>query len=89
MPRHQWTKTDIRFVFTTCRENPNKIDRLRILQTYFQNCSKAALEFQIIRYQKRNDNTMRWIPEQNIFEGFGSNGRLHDEIWNECDWTML
>jgi hypothetical protein len=89
MTRHQWTKEDIRIVFATCRANTNKKDRLRILQSDFPDCSIGALNFQIMRYQKRNDNTLRWIPEQNIFEGFGSNGRLHDEVWNERNWQIV
>jgi hypothetical protein len=89
MARHQWTKEDIRFVYKTCSENPNKEDRLRILLQQFPNCSRGSLGFQIIRYQKRNDNKMRWNPEQNIFEGFGANGRLHDEVWNERNWKQL
>jgi len=86
MPRHRWTKDDIRVVFETCKENIDKKDRLRILQSCFPICSVGALKFQIIRYQKRNDDTLRWIPEQGIFEGYGSNGRLHDEVWNERNW---
>lgn len=39
-----------------------------------------------MRYQKRNNGTLRWIPEKGIFEGYGSNGRLHDEVWNERNW---
>lgn len=78
MTRHQWTKNDIRFVFTTCKENSKKEERLRILNAQFPDCSIGALNFQIIRYQKRNDNTLRWIPQLGIFEGYGSNGRLHD-----------
>ena len=87
MQRHQWTKDDIRLVFATCKANNSKKDRLRILQSYFQDCSIGALNFQILRYQKRNDNVLRWQPEQGIYEGFGANGKLHDEVWNERDWT--
>ena len=87
--RHQWTKDDIRKVFATCKANTNKKDRLRILQSYFPDCSTGALTYQIIRYQKRNDNTLRWIPELGIFEGYGANGRLHDEVWGECDWKIV
>jgi hypothetical protein len=89
MSRHQWTKNDIRLVFATCKANTNKKERLRILQSLFIDCSIGALNFQIMRYQKRNDNTLRWIPDQNIFEGYGSNGRLHDEVWNERDWKII
>lgn len=89
MPRHRWTKDDIRFVFTTCKANTNKKERLQILQSCFPDCSIGALKFQIIRYQKRNDNKLKWIPEQGIFEGYGSNGRLHDEVWNERNWRQL
>ena len=88
MPRHQWTKDDIRIIFATCKANTNKEDRLHILQIYFPNCSIGSLKFQIMRYQKRNDNTLRWIPEEGIFEGYGANGRLHDEVWNERDWKI-
>jgi len=86
MPRHQWTKDDIRKVFKTCQDNTNKKDRLRILQLDFPDCSVGALQFQIIRYQKRNDDTLKWIPEQGIFEGYGANGRLHNEVWKERNW---
>ncbi len=89
MARHQWTKDDIRLVFSTCKANTNKQERLRILKSLFTDCTMGALNFQIIRYQKRNDNTLRWIPEQNIFEGYGANGRLHDEVWNERDWRII
>ena len=27
--------------------------------------------------------------EQGIFEGYGANGTLHDEVWNECDWRII
>ena len=84
--RHQWTKNDIRKVFKTCQDNVGKKDRLQILQLDFPDCSIGALKFQIIRYQKRNDDTLRWIPEQGIFEGYGANGRLHNEVWNERNW---
>jgi hypothetical protein len=86
MPRHHWTKEDIRIVFATCKTHVDKEDRLQILKIYFPDCSIGALNFQIMRYQKRNDNTLRWIPEQGIFEGYGANGRLHDEVWNERNW---
>ena len=86
MPRHHWTKEDIRIVFATCKTHADKEDRLQILKIYFPDCSIGALNFQIMRYQKRNDDTLRWIPEQGIFEGYGANGRLHDEVWNECNW---
>lgn len=86
MTRHQWTKDDIRFVFATCKENTDRKERLRIIQSLFPECSRGAISFQIMRYQKRNDNKLRWIPEQNIFEGYGANGKLHDEVWNEQDW---
>ena len=86
--KHKWSKTDIRLVFETCKSNGNKQSRLEILKTLFPDCSNGSLHFQIIRYQKRNDNTLRWIPQQNILEGYGSNGRLHDEVWSECDWRM-
>ncbi len=89
MSKHKWTKDDIRIVFATCKANTNNKDRLHILKSYFPDCSIGALNFQIMRYQKRNDNTLQWIPEQNIFEGFGSNGRLHDEVWNERDWKSI
>ena len=89
MTRHKWTKDDIRLVFTTCKANTNTHHRLCVLQSLFPNCSIGALKFQIIRYQKRNDNTLRWVPEQNIFEGYGANGRLHDEVWNERDWKII
>lgn len=89
MPRHSWTKDDIRIVFATCRANSNKEDRMRILRAYFPECSLGAIGFQIIRYQKRNDNTLRWDPAHNIVEGYGANGKLHDEVWNERDWRML
>jgi hypothetical protein len=40
-----------------------------------------------MRYQKRHDDTLRWeIPEQGIIKGYGANGRLHDEVWNERNW---
>jgi hypothetical protein len=84
-----WTKEKIRIVFATCRANPNKQERLRILQDYFPDRSLGSIGYQIMRYQKRNDNTLRWIPEQNIFEGFGANGRLHDEVWGERDWRTI
>jgi hypothetical protein len=86
MPRHNWTKEDIRIVFTTCKTYADKENRLQILKIYFPDCSIGALNFQIMRYQKRNDDTLRWIPEQGIFEGYGANGRLHDEVWNERNW---
>lgn len=89
MPRHYWTKEDIRIVFATCRANADKTERLRILRAYFPDCSDGAIGFQIIRYQKRNDNRLRWNPTERVFEGFGSNGKLHDEVWNERDWKML
>jgi hypothetical protein len=89
MSRHKWTKEDIRTVFNTCQTNTNTRDRLCVLQASFPNCSIGALKFQIIRYQKRNDNTLRWIPEQNVFEGYGANGKLHDEVWNERDWKII
>ncbi len=87
--RHKWTKDDIRIIFATCKANTNKQERLHILQTLFPNCSIGALKFQIICYQKRNDNTLKWIPEQNIFEGYGANGKLHYEVWNERDWKII
>ena len=34
MPRHQWTKDDIRIIFATCKANANKEDRLRIQFRY-------------------------------------------------------
>jgi hypothetical protein len=86
MPRHQWTKDDIRKVFKTCKEHADTKDRVRILQSDFPDCSVGALKFQIIRYQKRNDDTLSWIPEQGVFDGYGANGRLHDEVWNEYNW---
>ncbi len=86
MTRHHWTKEDIRIVFATCKTHTNKDDRLQILRIYFPDCSAGALNFQIMRYQKRNDDKLRWIPELGIFEGYGSNGRLHDEVWNERNW---
>ena len=89
MARHQWTKYDIRLVFSTCKANTNKQDRLLLLKSLFPDCTIGALNFQIMRYQKRNDNTLRWIPELNIFEGYGANGRLHDEVWNERDWRII
>ena len=89
MSRHQWTKDDIRKVFKTCQDNVDKEDRLKILQLYFPDCSVGSLKFQIMRYQKRNDDTLLWIPEQGIFEGYGSNGRLHDEVWDECNWSNV
>ena len=89
MPRHTWTKSDIRVVFASCKANVNKQDRVRILQSLFPDCTVGSLKFQIIRYQKRNDNTLRWIPEQGIFEGFGANGRLHTEVWAERDWRII
>jgi hypothetical protein len=89
MTRHLWTKDDIRLVFATCKANTNKLDRLCILQSLFPDCSRGALHFQIMRYQKRNDNTLRWIPELNIFEGYGANGKLHDQVWNERDWKII
>ena len=87
MQRHQWTKDDIRGVFDICQTNADKKDRVRLLQLRFPDCSIGALKFQILRFQKRNDDTLRWIPEQGIFEGYGANGRLHDEVWNERNWT--
>ena len=89
MSRHQWTKDDIRVVFATCKANSSKEDRIKILKSYFSDCSLGAIKFQIMRYQKRNDNTLQWIPEQGIFEGYGANGRLHDEVWGERDWRMI
>ena len=86
MPRHKWTKDDIRLVFATCKANAGNKDRVQILQSYFPDCTVGAIQFQIIRYQKRNDDTLRWIPEQGIFEGYGANGRLHAEVWNERNW---
>jgi hypothetical protein len=86
---HRWTKDDIRIVFATCKANRDKKERLRILQSYFPDCSVGSLYFQVIRYQKRNDNTLRWNLEKGITEGFGSNGRLHDEVWNERDWRSV
>ena len=62
MARHRWTKDDIRVVFATCKANTNKKDRVRILQSYFPDCSIGALKFQILRFQKRNDDTLKWIP---------------------------
>jgi len=87
--RHAWSKEDIRIVFATCRANTDKKERLRILHLYFPDCSKGSLSFQIIRFQKRNDGTRRWDPSNNEFEGFGSNGKLHDEVWNERDWRII
>ena len=89
MTRHKWTKEDIRLVFTKCQTTANTHHRLCLLQPLFPDCSIGALKFQIIRYQKRNDNTLKWIPEQNVFEGYGANGRLHDEVWNERDWKIV
>ena len=45
MPRHQWTKNDIRKVFKTCQDNVGKKDRLQILQLDFPDCSIGALKF--------------------------------------------
>jgi hypothetical protein len=89
MTRHQWTKEDIREVFGTCQDNPNRRDRLRILKSKFPDCTVGSLGYAIIRYQKRNDNTLRWIPEQGIYEGYGANGKLQEEVWNERDWRMM
>lgn len=90
MPRQTfWTKENIRLVFATCKANTNKMDRLRILHTYFPGRTEGSLKYQILRYQKRNDNMLRWIPEEGIFEGYAANGRLHDEVWNEQDWRQL
>lgn len=89
MPRHTWTKDDIRLVFATCKANPNKKVRVCILQSYFPDCTKGALEYQIMRYQKRNDNMLEWIPQLKIFKGYASNGRLHDEVWSERDWKQI
>ena len=88
MQRHNWTKDDIRKVFATCKATSNKKERICILQSYFPDCSIGSLKFQIMRYQKRNDDTLRWIPELGIFEGYGANGRLHDEVWNERNWRI-
>ena len=52
----------------------------------FLQVRSERVKFQIMRYQKRSDGTLRWIPEQGIFEGYGSNGRLHDVVWNERNW---
>ena len=86
MPRHLWSKVHIRVVFAVCQANTAKKDRMRLLHVCFPDCSVGSLQYQIIRYQKRNDGTLRWIPEQGIFEGYGANGRLHNEVWTECDW---
>lgn len=86
MTNHKWTKNDIRLVFYTCQQNTKRKERLRILQTYFPDCSQGSLEYQIMRYQKRNDNKLRWIPELGIYEGYGANSKSHDEVWNEQDW---
>lgn len=66
MQRHQWTKDDIRVVFATCKATTVKKDRIRILQSYFPDCSVGAINFQIIRYQKRNDGTLRWIDRKSV-----------------------
>jgi len=47
MPRHQWTKDDIRVVFATCKANNNREDRLSILQSYFLDYSIGLLNFKL------------------------------------------
>jgi hypothetical protein len=86
MSRHTWTKEDIRSLFKTCQENVGKRDRLIKLQIDFPDCTQGSLKYAIDRYQKRNDNRLRWDPVNGIFEGYGSNGKLHDEVWNEKNW---
>jgi hypothetical protein len=88
LTHHKWSKEDIRKVFTTCLSTPNKKDRMSVLRSHFPDCSDGSLGYQIIRYQKRNDNTTHWDPSKNIYEGYGSNGRLHSEVWNEKDWRQ-
>jgi len=85
--KHKWTKDDIRILYATCRANTNNEDRQIILQSYFPDCTVGSIKFAIGRYQKRNDNTLRWIPEQGITEGFASNGKLFEEVWNERNWS--
>ena len=89
MPRHIWTKDDIRVVFATCKANPNNKERRRILQSLFPDCNKNALSMQIRRYQCRNDGKLRWEPEKGICEGWGANGNKHQEVWLERDWRMI
>jgi len=88
MPRHTWTKDDIRLVFSTCRANPENIVRVRILQSYFPECSKHALNLAIRRYQHRNDEALYWDPV-NGGPGWATNGLKWAAVWLERDWRMI
>lgn len=78
MPNHQWTKDNTILVATICKATVDKKDRLRILQSHFPDCSIEDINFQITRYQKRNDdNTIRYISEQGKIRGYRANERLH------------
>ena len=53
--RHKWTKEEIIIVFSTCKVNVNNNDRIRILKSYLPTCSVGSIQYQINRYQKRNE----------------------------------
>jgi hypothetical protein len=61
---------------------------MQLLKERFPDKSEGSLGYQIKRYQCRNDNRMRWDPENGIKEGYASNGKLHAEVWEEQDWRM-
>lgn len=84
--RHRWSHEDIRIVYTVCRETRDLAECKRILHEYFPDCTNGSIAFAILRYKKRNENKMRWNPPLGIYEGYGANGRLFDEVWNEQDW---
>jgi hypothetical protein len=63
--------------------------RISILTEKLPAIAELAIKFAVKnRYQKRNDNKLEWNPELGIFEGFGSNGKKWNIVWNESDWTM-
>lgn len=86
MPHHTWTKDDWRFLFGICEMYESKKTRLQMLVTMdrFHDCTKGALHYAIMRWQKRKDNQLDWDPANGITSGYGSNvSRTFLQAWSE------
>ena len=88
--RHNWTLDNIRTLYGICQIEHDTKKRISILKGKLPaTATESAIEFAVKnRYQKRNDNKLEWNPELGIFEGFGSNGKKWNIVWDESDWTM-
>jgi hypothetical protein len=84
-----WTPAHIVIVYTICQKVSDRKERVRQIKELLPERTESSIDFACVnRYQKRNDGQLRWIPQEGIFEGFGSNGRKWNEVWNQHDWRQ-